>query len=254
MLDLKITTLIIEKDKDELDKTLEVLSGFSEFSIVAKATSGKQGMALVNNYVPQLIFINIELSDTNGLELLRNMRNRNLSGNIVFMANDSSSAFESLPLEPFDFLLKPIDADLVERLIIRLKQKMQTNELLRKMDAYTKMQAVDEKRIFHQKKGIVVLRLEEILFCKAELISTSLKLRTGEELIVKSKITDTIEIINHKDFIRTGRSYFINRTYLRKIDKKKLKCILYFEGKTWEVPVSKNTIRVFEKLNVQPIY
>lgn len=254
MLDLKITTLIIEKDREELDKTLSVLKGFNELSIVANTVKGKQGLTLGNNFVPQLTFINVELSDISGLELSRTLRSRNAGGDIVFVANDSSQAFESLSLEPFDFLVKPIPPELIERLILRLKQKLKKKELLRKMDTYTKMQAVDTKRIFHQKKGIVVLRLSEIVFCKSVLTNTNLKLQSGESVNVKSKLSETIEIINHKNFIRTGRSYYINRKYLRKIDKKNLKCVLYYEGQTWEVPVSKNTIGVLEKLNVHPIY
>lgn len=254
MLDLKITSLIIEKDKEELNRTLSVLNEFNELLIVAKTVSGKQGLVLGNNYLPQLTFINVDLDDINGLELLHSIRSRNLGGNIVLLANDTSSAFDSLLLEPFDFLVKPLEPALIKQLIVRLKQKLKKAELLRKMDIYTKMQTVDTKRIFHQKKGVIILRLAEIVYCKAELTSTRFKLKSGENLIVKSKISDTIEIINHKDFIRTGRSYYVNREYLRKIDKKNFKCVLNCEGQTWEVPVSKNTIGTLEKLNVESIY
>jgi DNA-binding LytR/AlgR family response regulator len=126
--------------------------------------------------------------------------------------------------------------------------------MMRKMDAYAKMQAVDTKRVFPQKKGIIVLALDEILYCKADLIHTKIVLCSGEEVIVKMKIGETFETINHKDFIRTGRSNIINRSYLRKIDKKHHKCLLYYNAQTWEVPVSKNTMGILEKLNVQPIY
>lgn len=211
-------------------------------------------MILGHNYLPHLTFVNVDLHDTNGLEFLRTLRNRNIGANIVLMASDTSYAFESLSLKPFDYLIKPIEPALIEQFVIRLKQKIRRREMLRKMDAYTKMQAVDTKRIFHQKKGIVILRLAEIIFCKAELTSTSLKLSSGENLTIKSKLSETIEIINQKDFIRTGRSRFINREYLRKIDKKNLKCVLHYEGQTWEVPVSKNTIGILEKLNVESIY
>lgn len=254
MLELKITTLVIEKDKKSLNETLAVLDKFNELSVVAGATSGKQGLALGKNFIPQLTFITIDLPDTTGLELLRTIRSRTNGGNFVLLAKDSRDAFSSLPLEPFDYLIKPIDPVLIKRLIIRLKQNFKKKELLRKMDKYTKMQSIDDKRIFHQKKGIVVLKVEEIVFCKAELTRTSLKLQSGENILVKSNLSETLEIINHKEFVRTGRSYYINRQYLRKIDKKNLKCELYYQGQTWYVPVSKNTIGNLEKLNVHLIY
>ena len=254
MLELKITTLIIEKDRQSLEETVKVLEKFDELSIVAKASSGKQGMALFNNFIPQFTFINVDLPDTSGLELLRTIRDRTSDANIVFLANDTRHAFKSLPLEPFDYLLKPLDPILIERLIVRFKQAVKKKELFLKMDKYAKLQSLEDKRIFHQKKGIVIVRIEEIIFCKAELTRTSLKLRTSETILLKSNISETMEIINHKEFVRTGRSYFINRQYLRKIDKKNLKCELYYQGQTWYVPVSKNTIGILEKLNVHLIY
>lgn len=254
MLELKISTLIIEKDKEALNKTFSVLKEFNELSIVAKATSAKQALTLGSTLVPQLIFINVDLPDINGLEFIRMLRKRNIFPYVVFISENINDAFDALELEPFDYLLQPLDFDLIKNMLVRLKQNLTKDELMRKMDSYVKMQTVEPKRVFHQRKGIIILRLEEIISCKAKLTSTSIKLRSGESIVVKSKIGETFEIINHSDFIRTGRSYFINRTYLRKIDKKKLKCMLYFDGKTWDVPVSKNTVSMLEKLNVDPIY
>ncbi len=254
MLELKITTLIIEKDQQSLNETVAVLKGFNELSIVGKAITGKNGFRIGNNLAPYLVFINTDLPDISGLDFIRSLRKRDINPEVVFISNDARHAFEALPLKPFDYFVRPLDPALISRMITRLKFKYKKAELMRKMDEYTKMQTVNTKRVFHQKKGIIVLRLEEIVFCKAELSSTVLKLRTGESVIVKTKIGETIEIINHKEFIRTGRSYYINREYLRKIDKKNLKCMLYYEGQTWDIPVSKNTVGLLEKLNVYPIY
>lgn len=254
MLELKISTIIIEKDLEALNKTYAVLKDYSEFSIVAKAASAKQGLSLSTSVVPQLVFVNVNLADTNGLELIRTLYTRNIHPYVVFIDENSSYAFDSLELEPFDFFVLPLEPKLISEMIIRLKQKLKKDELMRKMDIFTKMQTVAPKRIFHQKKGIIILQLKEIVFCKSERTSTHIKLRSGENIILKTNITETFEIINDTDFIRTGRSFFINRTYLRKIDKKSLKCILYYHGKIWEVPISRNTMGIMEKLNVKPIY
>lgn len=253
MLNLKIITLIIEKDKQSLVETFAVLKKFNELSIVAKTTSGKRGLTLVNKFVPQLIFINTELADINGLEFVSRLRNSGVYFYVVFLAKNEKHALKSLPLEPFDYFVKPLKPSLVLKMIKRLKLALKKDELNRRMDEFIKKQEVATKRIFHQKNGIIVLKLEEIVFCKAQRASTTLKMSTGENVFIKTKIGETLEVINSKSFIRTGRSYYINCEYLRKIDKKSLKCVLYHEGQTWEIPVSKNTIRVLEKLNVQPI-
>jgi len=77
MLNLKITTLIVEKDQQSLNKTASVLKPFDELSIIGKTISGKQGFSLGNTFSPQLVFSNIDLSDMSGFDFARILRNRN---------------------------------------------------------------------------------------------------------------------------------------------------------------------------------
>ncbi len=251
MLDYKIPTLIVEKDRSSLNETVAILEKFSELSFVGKATSASQGFVLGDDYLPALVFVNVDLPDMSGIEFVRSIRKRNIQAGVVFLANDERFVFDTLPLEPFDYFVKPLDDQLIYKMIARGKMEIKRRELIRRMDVFTKSEEVALKRVFEQKKGVVILALDEIVFCKAERSSSSLKLCNGENVLLKWGINHTLETINNSDFIRVGRSYFINCNYLRKIDKKNLKCTLYFYGRAWEVPISKNTVVLLEKMNVQ---
>lgn len=253
MFDSKITTLIIEKNEDELSDLVRQIKSYSEFSIVGTATSGNKGISLIHDYAPQLIFVNTELQDIDGLEFVKVLHNRNILAEIVFVSESEERAFEALPLEPLDFLIKPIPDKIIRNMIERLLAKLRKKELMRKMDIFARETKVAEKRIFKQQKGIIVIQLDEIVFCKAELTTTKLYLRNGEIVSVKSGISQTLEILNNDDFIRINRSNVINRNFLRKIDKRNLKCLMYYEGESWKVSASKNTIGHLEKLIVYPV-
>lgn len=254
MLDLKITTLIIEKDQKALNQTVSVLKKFDELLIVGKTISGKQGFALGNTFIPQLVFINIDLPDMCGLDFVQTLRNRNLYPEIIFITATEKYAYESLILEPFDYFVLPLKLELITNMIARFKAKLKKEELFRKMDIYSQTNQVAAKRVFYQKKGIIILPLNEIVFSKAKRSKSNIKLRNGDDVKLATSLNETLEVINNSHFVRIGRSYCINKNYLRKIDKRNLKCILYHNGQTWEVPVSRNTIGVLEKLNVHPIY
>ena len=254
MLDLKIATILIENNQKDLKELQSLLKKTGALSIVGVATTGKKGISMITNFAPQLVFIDVDLQDINGLEFARVLHNRNIFPEIVFMAENANYAYEALQLEPLDFLIKPYKKEDISDLINRLKRKLQNKELMRKMDFFTKSNSVLPKRMFKQKTGIVIIEIEEIVFIKASLTVSVLTLRSGKEVTLNTGLTQTIEIINNEDFIRINRSYCINRNYLRKIDKRNLKCNMYFEGKSWEVPASKNTIGQLEKLNVFPIY
>ena len=253
MLDVKINTVIVGKDQTEVDELQSILENFEELSIVGTATKGNQGISIITNFAPELVFVNVNLQDVNGLEFVRVLQSRNIFPEFVFVALDSQFAYESLVLSPLDYLIKPIDNELIQKLLTRLKLNLKKKELIRKMDAFTNSQSDLAKRVFNQKGGIIILNLEEIVFCKAEGAATILMLKTEEVVQLKSGISETLETINSEDFVRIGRSYFINRNFLRKIDKRNYECQMYFEGKSWEVPASKNTISQLEKLNVYPV-
>lgn len=254
MLNSKITTIIIEKNQKEVNELKSGLSQLKEISVVGTATSGNKGISLINNFAPQLILINTELQDINGLEFVRVLRNRNIFSEIVFVSDHENLAYETLVLEPLDFWVKPVQQEIKQKMITRLLSKLRKKELLRKMDVYAKSQEIETKKTFRQKKGIVILHLDEIVFFNAELTSTKIMLKNGLTVLVNTGISETLEIINSDDFIRISRSNCINKIFLRKIDKRNLKCLMYYEGKTWEVAASKNTIGQLEKLIVFPIY
>lgn len=254
MLDLKITTVIVESDRKSLNDSVSTLKKFNELSIVGKATTGEQGLALCRTFLPQLVVINIHLSDMSGFDFAQTLRNRNLESEIAFLAPNTKHAYESLNFKPLDYFVVPLEKELISEMISRFKQKMQKNELTRKMDLFAQQQQVSTKRVFYQNKGIIVLQLSEIIYCKAELTKTILKLRSGEDILVKTSKNATLEVINDRNFINASRSYCINKNYLRKIDKKNSKCILYHKGQSWEVPVSKTAIGILEKLNTQAIF
>ncbi|MBT3383606.1 MAG: response regulator transcription factor [Prolixibacteraceae bacterium] len=247
MFEHKLTTVIIDNNIAELKKLSTRLNKTAKFSIVGKSTTGKHGISLIHNFTPQLVFINVDLIDINGLEFVKILRSRNIFTQIVFVADNDKYAFDSLQLEPFDYLIKPIRKDHIQQILERIEFKLEKEELIRKVDLYAKSHSISTKRILKQKKGIIILLLEEIVFCKAELTITLLILKNGKKVRLKTGLNETLKTINSKDFIKISRSYCINSNYLHKIEIDNNKCILYSEGNTWEVPASKCAIKRLEK-------
>lgn len=249
MLNKNLQTIIIEKNEEDLKLARQILQQFSEIKIVGACTSAVKGMSLINNYAPDLVFVSTELPESDGLQFVDLIHQRNIKTEIIYLSNNGNRAYEALASRPFDYLVRPIELNDIEQLLIRLKEKLKRKSLLNKMKIFEKSNQVNLKRVFLQKGGIIVLPLEKILYCKAELTKTTLTLVSGEKIPLKTNITETIETLNSEDFIRTGRSYCVNRHFLRKIDRRGLKCHLFYNGNTWEIPASKTMIAHVEKIN-----
>lgn len=253
MLENKITAVVLEESNSKLQNLTTLLEEIPEIMLTGKSTDIEQGLSLICNNFPQMVFVNAELSDGRGFELVRELHNRNLYPDIIFIAADSHLAYESLPLKPFDFFTSPVGKQDVLEMLERYKLKIKNNILVNKIDFLAKNFDLGTKRTFKYKNGIIVLNLDEILICKSSRSKTILVLKCGEEIKLSTNINETVETLNHENFVKSCRSCWINRNYLRKIDKRRKKCIIYNEGKSWEVPVSRNLVQYFEALVTYPV-
>lgn len=254
MLENKISTVIFEEDNGQLNQLLQILSKQNEIEVSATTSSCVKLKDLISNTIPHLLILDVKTNDFCAFHLLRSLKNKNILPEIVFLANNESLAYDSMEFQPLDFILKPIQENEVLEMTNRLKLKLKKKELIRKMDIYEKLSTGSNKKVFKQKNGIILLHPEEIVFCKANLSNTILNLANSKKEKCSTGMKETFEIINSDDFVKINRSYFINLRFLRKIDKKRRKCILASNGKTWEVPASKNITDRLEKLNTFLIY
>lgn len=254
MLKNRTTAVIIEESAEELLKLTSLLKRFPEILIVGEAISGIKGLSLIFNYAPQLVFLNIDLPDMCGFEISRQLHKKNYYPEMIFVARDDQLAFDSLKFKPLDFFLKPVEKKEVTDMLARYKLNEKKNAITRKLNSYAKFFKIEAKRIFTLNNGIVVLYLDEIVICRASRSKTILTLTCGHEVELPGSVKETIETINDDKFLKTSRSFWINRNYLRKIDKRRRRCLLFFEGNSWEVPVTKSSMKMLEALITYPVY
>lgn len=253
MLKNKITAVVLERSGSKLQKIISILAEVPEIFITGKATTVEQGYSLICSHLPIMVFVNFELSDSSGLELVQRLHNRNIFPEIIFTASESHLAFETLPLKPFDFFTEPVKKKDVVDMLERYKLKLKKNTLNNKIDSLAKKFNHNSKRTFRYKNGIIVLQLDEVIICQSNRSKAVLILKDGEQIVLSMGIKETIQTINHDNFVKCSRSYWINRNYLRKIDKRRKKCIIHSEGKSWEVPVSRDSMNYFEALITYPV-
>ena len=94
--------------------------------VVGEASNGAQALEAVERYDPSLIITDLKLPVMDGLEMLRQLRERgNNAFVIILTAYDSFSyAQTALRLGAVDFLLKPFHDGELEQAVTRLKQRM----------------------------------------------------------------------------------------------------------------------------------
>lgn len=232
-----INALIIEDEKyirQLLRSTIEELA--PDINIIGECAGVRDGLAVIEACQPQLIFLDINLKDGNGFELLE--KSLVFDFEVIFITAYEEYALQALKCNAVDYILKPIDS---EELSIALN-KAQARLLTKHEDAEEGLSEKDRKRLLiRSKEDIKIIHVDELLYCQAEGGYTHLFLLDGQR-ITASKPLGYYEQLLPDFFFRIHQSYHVNIYYVDRYDKNNR---LYLRDSDQVLPVSVRKEKAF---------
>ena len=195
--------LIVEDD--EIDRlTVETEADkFPFLQRIASCSHPLEAVELISESRPDVLFVDIEMPDITGLQLVKRLAMGNLLP--VFITSHPEFAVESYEIEAFDYLLKPLVSDRFARCALRLRDFCQ---LRHKAFAFEQEQGSDTLMIKqgHEKHK---LRIADIFYLEAMKDYTRI-IVAGRQYLVLATLGNMQEQLPPQKFIRVHRSYIVN--------------------------------------------
>lgn len=228
-------------DDDELDR-LAVLNETSKYPFlqrIAVCSSAGEAVAYINEHKPDIVFSDIEMPGTSGLEMMRS-----LYGKIpvpVFITSHPEYALESFDLEIFDYLLKPLSSDRFEKCMLRVQDFFRLRKMAMNIDS-----PADGSDYIMVKQGYERHRLHytDILYLEAMKDYTKIITLSGQHILVLETLSSMIRQLPEDKFMRTHRSYAVNRDRVDSVAHNKISIM----GN--EIPVGKSFKSVVGSWNI----
>lgn len=103
-------SILIIDDDPLIRKTLSSHLLKGDYEIVA-AEDGEEGLQQYEEFMPDLVILDIRLPDMDGLEVLSKIREKNKNAHIIIMTayDDMKTTVEAIKLGAFEYLVKPLD-------------------------------------------------------------------------------------------------------------------------------------------------
>ena len=120
-----ITAILIDDDANLRSGLKSMLGIYApEIDIIGEADSVKTGVLILQALQPQVVFMDIQLGDGNGFDILEQLASKNgkSTSHIVFVTAYEEYAIKAFRFSALDFLLKPIDPEELEKVIGKVKQ------------------------------------------------------------------------------------------------------------------------------------
>ena len=198
---------LVEDNLEDRKRFEKVFSDFcAESQSPLELTVFENGQDFLNNYQKQydLLFMDIELPDSNGIDICKKVREVDERVVIVFLTNMGQYAIKGYEVNAIDFLLKPLDAG-----IFLLKMK-------KILAAVKSNQASDVKLIFNGGKRVI--RSGDIIY--AEVAQHDITFHTVQgEFVERYAMRDLERLLSKTHFSRPNYCYLVNLEYVLSIHK-----------------------------------
>ncbi len=224
----KMTLVYAEDEKPARDKLAHQLSLMDNVETIGTATTGKEAIAIINDLEPDVVLLDIQMPEINGLELLEFLNYKPI---IIYTTAYDKFAIQAFEKASTDYLLKPFPLVRLKSALDKSAKKLEQQQLLEQAHL-SNNQAVKtfelganklNKLISKNGERISLLSPTELKFIKSEQ-GNSLAWDGGKF----NYLTDTLDQLEQalipQNFVRVHRSYLVNIEHIKEIQR-------WFNGK-----------------------
>lgn len=203
------------------------------YEIVFEATNFKETTEKTLEFQPDILFLDIHLTNSSGIEAALFLKNKS-NTKIIFTTADNEYVLKAFKLNIFDYLLKPLNLEEFSDSIKRVIEEIEIEKSQKKLNAST---TISQSLIGNQ-----MVNNDAISFIKAEGSYCEIQLKNGK-ILTLSKPLKHIEVKIEKSslFLKTHKSFIVNTDNVNSLDRSKKELILK-DGK--KIPISRRCLKM----------
>lgn len=213
-----VKTIIIDDEQDAREILHFMLRPHESLEVIAKADSVTKGIEAIQKHNPELVFLDIEMQDGTGFDLLSQFPNPKFR--TVFVTAHDDFAIRAFKCNALDYLLKPVEPEDLAR-VLKKVQKLQQPEWFASVSGLLNSvkEKSFEKLLLPTSEGLNIVNVPDIIRVNSEGSYCDIILKNGERLTVSKSMKETEELLDPENFIRVHQSHLINFKFVKKLLK-----------------------------------
>jgi two-component system, LytTR family, response regulator len=219
-----VRTIIVDDEKLSRKVLCNYLRDYcTDVEVVATADSLKAAEKAIKKHDPDLVFLDIELGDGKGFDLLEMIEKPSFK--IVFITAYPEYAVKAFRFNAADYLLKPVKVDELIEAVEKVKT-INGNHLLSPESLQVLQKNLGSTStsfstlVVPHIKGFEVLKVSDIIICKADGYCTNFHLTGGRKVNSSKNLKQYEELLSGQTFQRVHHSYIVNLSHVCSYTKK----------------------------------
>jgi len=232
-----ISVIIVDDEAVARARLRRLLSDEPDMQVVAECENGKDAVHAILDRAPDLVFLDIEMPELNGFDVLRTLPEETLPA-FVFVTAFNSYALDAFAVDALDYLLKPFDAERFQVTVRRARERLgvrsERQELLSAIREVAESQrelraAVANfpeattsrpnflERIAVKSDGrVFFVRVDDVDYMESA--ANYVKIRVGTEVhMIRERLGDLAARLDPSRFVRIHRSTIVNVDRIKEI-------------------------------------
>ncbi|MCB2219781.1 MAG: LytTR family DNA-binding domain-containing protein [Bacteroidetes bacterium] len=213
-----LSVVIIDDESKAREAIINILGlSRNSMTIAGEADSVESGFELINRTQPDLVLLDINLTDGTGFDLLKNFNGFNFK--LIFITAHEEYAIQAFKFSAVDYILKPVVAADLLYAVEKAGKAIQQEETEIKISTLLANLEKIKKIVLKTAESIHIVHVKNIIRCEADVNYTSFYLDNGERLLVSRTLKEFTEMLEPAGFFRTHQSHLVNLDYVTRFDK-----------------------------------
>lgn len=213
-----IRAICIDDEKNSLEMIEWLLKTYCpEVEIIAMTQLPEEGVNLIQQLHPDVVFLDIEMPRMNGFDVLEKLKE--IKFEVIFTTAYDQFAVKAFRYAAFNYLLKPIDSEELMGTVARLKQKLSvpgTAQIELLLQSVLNKEKQIDRIALSTNDGLIFVQTKDISYCQAESNYTKVVLENQQKILVAKTLKEIDETLAGKDFFRVHHSYLVNVNHIQK--------------------------------------
>jgi len=214
-----LTAIVVDDEERARRRLTRMLEDWPSVRVVAQAENGAQAVAAITTLAPDLVFLDVQMPDLDGFEVLRRLDAP--PRYVIFTTAYDRYALDAFEVGAVDYLLKPFGEKELARAMARAVDRSAADRF---HAGYERMlQALERPRFIESipvtyLKDIVLLPVAEIAYFEADQELVAIHTLGGKEYSADLTLTELEEKLDPSRFFRTHRKTIINLDHLVRLE------------------------------------
>ena len=188
------------------------------FALVGEAGDGKTALEMVEALKPDVVFLDVEMPEMNGVECARAIQDLNPGIMLIFATAYEGYMGDAFEVYAFDYLMKPFKVERVIQTLERARDRLLLRKAaLQAAPAPSAPRVVSGRMMLRHRDGVSFVDLQSILLVQREERATVLYTADGERYVTGDSLAEMEERLPKDAFFRCHKSYIINLNHIKDI-------------------------------------